>query len=389
MARDQGLDDQIESDEELLNFDLDDLSLSDDSVDDLDGDEEIIELVDLVERGSSEDITRDLKVREWAGAGRQRESPATSFAASETAVNAGDEEDGDLDISDLSIELEMDSLGDEKAIASQGDEITEADLEGLLEEDDSFTLDFSRDKDLEPGQKDEDEITDEDLQALLSETAEGEFEEEMMELEPLAASAEEVQGLEFDSSGETQALDLGVAEEEEAPELAPADEAEALDLEPPAEDDDSELKLALEEEARELEFADETQALGFQPPLDRGFVAAEPAELLADEAEELGAAADAEEEEAPRAAEAPVEPEEPEEMEFLAGLEEEEVREEEEVLEREAFPSISEERIEEIITNVVREAVERVARETMAEVAERMIGEAIETLKQSLEASDR
>jgi hypothetical protein len=60
MARDQGQDDQIDSDEELLNFDLDDLSLLDDSGEDTGTEEEMIELVDLVERGPSEDITRDL-----------------------------------------------------------------------------------------------------------------------------------------------------------------------------------------------------------------------------------------------------------------------------------------------------------------------------------------
>jgi hypothetical protein len=52
MAKDRGVDDQMDSDEELLNFELDDLSLSEDSDDDLDTDEDIIELVDLVERGS-------------------------------------------------------------------------------------------------------------------------------------------------------------------------------------------------------------------------------------------------------------------------------------------------------------------------------------------------
>jgi hypothetical protein len=60
MAKDRGLDDQIENDEELLNFELDDLSFSDESIDDPDMDEEIIELVDLVERGALQRISRGM-----------------------------------------------------------------------------------------------------------------------------------------------------------------------------------------------------------------------------------------------------------------------------------------------------------------------------------------
>jgi hypothetical protein len=355
MARDRDLDDQIESDEELLNFDLDDLSLSEDSGDDLDGDEEIIELVDLVERGSSEDITRDLKVREWAAGGQQKERPKAGEAARKDASGEGDDEGPDLDISDLSIELEIGTEGDIAAGAAAGDEITEADLEGLLEEDDSLTLDFSRDEDLESKAKPEDEITDADLQALLSETGEQDIEEEVSEPEPLDISDEEDEELE----------------------LEPADETQALDLEP-----------SEEEEPAELEPADETQALDFKAAEAEGFIAEEPTVILEREAEELGAAAERAEIEAALPSEDFPEPEEPAESEGLPGIEEKAALGETEIFQTQTLAGISEERLEEIITNVVRDVVERVARETMAEVAERMISEAIETLKQSLEASE-
>jgi hypothetical protein len=333
MARDRDLDDQIESDEELLNFDLDDLSLSEDSGEDLDGDEEIIELVDLVERGSSEDITRDLKVREWAAGGQQKERPKAGDVAQKDASGEGDDEGPDLDISDLSIELEIGTDGDIAAGAAAGDEITEADVDGLLEEDDSLTLDFSRDEDLESKAKPEDEITDADLQALLSETGEQDIEAEVSEPQPLDISDEE----------------------------------------------DEEL---------ELEPADETQALYFKAAEAEGFIAEEPTVILEREAEELGAAAERAEIEAALPSEDFPESEEPAESEGLPGLEEEAALGETEIFQTQTLAGISEERLEEIITNVVRDVVERVARETMAEVAERMISEAIETLKQSLEASE-
>lgn len=357
MAKDRDLDEQIESDEELLNFDLDDLSLSEDGGDDSDTEEEIIELVDLVERGSSEDITTDLKVREWSASG-SKQKPKTGEIALDNGDGAEDEEEPDLDLSDLSIELEI-GAGEEKPAASAAeDEITEADLEGLLEEDDSVTLDFSRGEDLEDKLKPEDEITDADLQALLAESGEQDLEEETPELEPLDLSSVQEEEMELEAP-ELEPLDISPAQEEE------------MELEPPGEMPAPDLKLAEEE----------------------GFVAEKPSEMLAGEGEELGAGAEEEEEEEEEAGMFEEDlsslPEEPAETEVLPGLEREAAPGETDVFERGTLAGISEERIEEIITNVVKEVVERVARETMAEVAEKMIGEAIETLKQSLEVSGR
>ena len=342
MARDQGLDDQIDSDEELLNFDLDDLSLLEDSGEETDTEEEMIELVDLVERGASEDITRDLEVREWSASEGKKRGQKKAEAPPDDAEKMVTEEEPDLDLSDISLEMDAGAEGDKVAPMFSGDEITEADLEGLLQEEEGITLDLKEGEGIEIQEKSEDEITETDLQALLSESGEQALEEEAEEEGPLEIiSDEEVEDMEMEPLEETQVLDLKAAPEE-------------------------------------------------------NLLAEEPADILAREAEELGAAAALEEEEAAPVEEAEVsEQEEEAEAEALLGLAEERVpegveeeEEEEETFAEQALAGISEERLEAMIRSVVGEVVERVARETMTEVAERMIGEAIEALKQNLESSE-
>jgi hypothetical protein len=332
MAKDKkpDLNDQVESDEELLNFDLDDLSLSEESDDDLETEEEIIELTDLVERGASEDITQDLKIEGWPSGGKkaQRQKQA-EIPSKDMAGMEAQEGDAELDLSDISLEPGGGALPEEEAGVPSGDEITEADIEGLLREEEGITLDLTEE---EPsvGAGSEGEITDEDLQALLSETGEQE----------LAMEGEEESLV---------ILDQG--------------------LKPP-----------------DLESSEETQALHLEPGPEEPVVAEEPTIILEKEAEELGAAAALEEEEIGLKVAASGEQEPQEEAEAPKEMEREIEEGKEEVFGRQAFAGISEERMEEIITNVVREVVERVARETMADVAERMIGEAIEALKQSIDS---
>lgn len=338
MARDQGLDDQIDSDEELLNFDLDDLSLLEDSGEDTGTEEEMIELVDLVERGPSEDITRDLKIREWSASEGKKRGQKQAEGPLEEAEDMTTEEEADLDLSDISLEIDAQGDGDKVERIFSGDEITEEDLEGLLQEEEGITLDL-REEGVELQEKPGDEISEADLQSLLSETGE--------------------QGLE-EEGGEEEALEIMVDEE-----------VQEMDM----------------------ERLEETQVLDLKRPVEETLLAEEPADILAKEVEELGAAAALEEEET-----APVETEvvereraeEQAEAEAVLGLAQEQVQEgeEEETFEEEALTGLSEERIEEIIRDVVGEVVERVARETMTEVAERMIGEAIEALKQNLESSE-
>ena len=355
MARDQGLDDQIDSDEELLNFDLDDLSLLEDSGEGGEPEEEMIELVDLVERGPSEDITRDLKIREWSSAEGKKPGKKKMEGPSEEAEEMALEEEADLDLSDISLEMDAQPAGDKVERMFSGDEITEEDLEGLLQEEEGITLDL-REESLEIQEKRGEEISEVDLQSLLSETGEQDLEEQDLEEQDL--------------------------EEEESGEETP-------------------LEIMADEEVQEMDMErlEETQVLDFKSVVEETLVAEEPADILAKEVEELGAAAAlVEDETAPVEAEVSEREGEEEEAdaEVLLGLAEEpgqEEAEEEKFTEEEPFPEevltgLSEERIEEIIRNVVGEVVERVARETMTEVAERMIGEAIEALKQNLESSE-
>ncbi len=392
------LDDQIDSDEELLNFDLDDLSLSGEAGDDLETEEEIIELTDLVERGVSEDITQDLKIRAWAAEGKkeQEEEHAGIPGGDVSGMEAEEVKDAELDLSDISLEPDEE---EEESVLS-GDEISDADLEGLLREEEGITLDLTEDEpELKTGSGNE--ISDADLEGLLREE-EGitldltEDEPEMKTRSGDEISDTDLEGLLLEEEGIT----LDFTEEEPVVEGESKDQfGEVVDIETfIAEADDQDL--GMEEEADSLVISEEepglaenkgseeTQALDLRYRAEERLIAEEPIVILEKEAEELGAAAALEDEEIALrdASFGQPEPQREEEVPEETGREREEGKERR--FEREAFGGISEERIEEIITNVVREVVERVARKTMADVAERMIGEAIEALKQNIESSE-
>jgi hypothetical protein len=338
MAKDQGFDDQMDSDEELLDFDLDDLSLSEDSEGGSETEEEIIELVELVERSPSEDVTRDLKLSEWsAGEGKKLEQKAEGLSE-ELKVTSAAEEEPELDLSDISLEMDAEPSGDKAAAIFSGDEITEADLEGLLQEEEGITLDLTEEGLEIEDEKAGDEISEADLQALLAVSGEQSVDEK--------------------------------EEEEDLLEILEDEEGEEIDEGP----------------------LEETQVLDLKSPTEESIVMEEPADILAKEIEELGAAAALEEEEGgPVEIVMPEEEEEEAERATVSGVAEERVEEEaveEEPYAEEALAGISEEKMEGIIRKVVGEVVERVARETMTEVAERMIGEAIDALRRDLEASD-
>lgn len=330
MAKDQRLDDQIDSDEELLNFDLDDLSFSDDSGGSSGDEEEIIELVELVERGPSEDITRDLKVGDWSPAGEKGQKEEISLASAEDTAA---EEDSDLDLSDISLEMGAEEGG--KSARLTEDDISESDLEGLLEEEEDIALDLTAEG-IDLDEKGGEEISEADLQALLSETDEQSLGEE--------------------------------AGEEASLEILADDDIEEMDVEP----------------------MEETQVLDFKPVLEDSLLVEEPEEILAKEVEELNAAADLVGGDAEPLDEEMLQEEEEIEAAAAPELAEETVEEEstEEVVEEEALAGISEEKLEEIIRKVVGEVVERAARETMVEVAEKMIGEAIDALRQNLQSPE-
>jgi len=329
MTKDRSLDDQMDKDEELLNFDLDDLSLSEELDEAMGAEEEIIELSDLVERGTSEDITRDLKVTEWSAAELGQEEDEEKTVSGKEA---------ELDLSDISLEIDAEPDAEKAADAFFGEDITDSDLEGLLQEEEGITLDLTEED--SPGSEEKlgDEITEADLESLLSESGEQALEEE----------------------GESQSH-LEILSDEETEDMA-------------------------------MERLEETQVLDLKPTMEDSLLEEEPADILAREVEELGAAA-ALEEEAGARVEAEFLEEEEAESAPPSGVPEQRVQvdaaEEQETFAEKGLAGISEERVEEIIRKVVGEVVERVARETMAEVAERMIGEAIESLKRHLESSEQ
>ena len=220
---------QLDIKDELLNFDLEELLEADAQAED-----EVIELVELVESEQDEDMTRELNlkspIREKAPAKTAKAAP---IEQTETSVLGNgltkDEEETELDLSDLTLDMDMETTRPAKSVGA--DEITEADLENLLQEasDEELTFELSSDKEGAQEGKNE-EVTDADLEALLQKaTAEGteesEEEEEILELISVTEVAEEIEvgrdkpslpdrKLVGDTFEETQTVTEPLAEEE-------------------------------------------------------------------------------------------------------------------------------------------------------------------------------
>lgn len=324
-------EDQRENEGDLLNFDLDDISSED--LEQGVSDEEIIELTDLVERGTEDEETRDMKV---AGLSRDSESAEIEkridlstneiAKAVEMAPEEGVEEsEEDLDVSDLSLELDLEAVEESKT-EGRGEEgqITTAELEGLLKEEppEEEALDLiEREQPQGEAKMVDEELSEADLEGLLEEVS-------------------------------TQEVEKGLGEEAEAEsEEMPGEVKEADEI--------------IREEAME-EVA--TAELESEKSVDI-------------EAEGLIEREDLEEPSLPSEAE-------PDQEEVPV-----EAAEEEELPDIRAEPAvpesvgISEQRIEAIVTQVVQDVAERVIRETVAEVAEKVLTEAIDALKKSLEST--
>jgi hypothetical protein len=135
-----------EAQEELLNFDLDDLTSDDLGENPAEQDAEIIDLVDLVQKGD-EKMIRGAQPKP-----SPEERPLDTQP--ELELNTGEIEDiqelasdGEapkgsvLDLSDITLDLDQAEAKDRGAKdVSEQDEITEADLNGLLEEEPEETL---------------------------------------------------------------------------------------------------------------------------------------------------------------------------------------------------------------------------------------------------------
>jgi hypothetical protein len=201
---------QSDTEDELLNFDLEELSGEDASTED-----EVIELLELVEGDKDDDRTKELPLKN-----RIKEKPAAKPAkavkpkaakpkavpveepvpsAPETGFSE-DEEEIELDLSDLTLDMDVETTRPAQTVGA--DEITEADLENLLKETDSgeITFDLSSEEGGQEG-KDE-EVTDADLEALLQDAT----------VEGIEEAKEEAEVLEIVS--ETEAVEEVLLEEE-------------------------------------------------------------------------------------------------------------------------------------------------------------------------------
>jgi hypothetical protein len=437
---DEIFEDGKKGEEELLDFDFDDLSEEDldEAGGDSSSDEEILELVDIIEPG---DIAEDSESGELAGLFDDAEESEKDSSVAEASdlfsdefaqtikaekpdsleadldaaldglesseINIVDEEEStdDSDIDDITQLLDDDEAFGEDAITEEDLALDSGELERALEEKPSEGLEADLDAALEGMEAEEPDTVEaaeafepDELEALLDDEVFGE-EGPSDELDDaLRTEVPEISEADLDSALEgLEEVDEEIveademAEEPEADELsqfleeeggleAPEVTEEKLDLGP------GELEEALEDELSE----------DLESDFDSSLEELEPSELRAaeseiEEIEPEGLLDEVALEEAPAEPEAP--------LEIASELPQEDLREDMtareeglEIAETVAAPAfeglvgISEEKVEAIVTNVIRDVVERVTRETMAGVAEKVIREAIDALKQSLES---
>ena len=255
---------QLDAEDELLNFDLEELSGEDASAED-----EVIELLELVEADKDDDRTKELTLKN-----RNKEKPAVkpAKAVKPKAVPVeetppplpqkgltDDEGETELDLSDLTLDMDVETSRPAQTVGE--DEITEADLENLLQEtsDEEISFDLSSEEGGQEG-KDE-EVTDADLEALLQEATAERIEEakeeaEVLEIISEAEAVEEVQLEEekpvlmdieavADSFEETQAVTEPLAEEEE-PSVVTRGAEGTVELEKPVREEISSEGLSVE-----------------------------------------------------------------------------------------------------------------------------------------------
>jgi hypothetical protein len=242
---------QPDSEDELLNFDLEELSDGEAAAED-----EVIELVELIETAQDDDRTKELP-RE----NRIREKPVVKPAKGLLE----DEEEIELDLSDLTLDMDVEET---RPVQRAGeDDITESDLENLLQEtsDEEITYDLPSDEESAQAERDE-EVTDADLEALLQEATvesvdEAEGEKALLEAASRAEAAEEIQLEEerpsfteieaaADSFDETQ-LVIEPLVEEEAPAAARPELGRLLPEEPVREEPSVEALTGMSEERLE------------------------------------------------------------------------------------------------------------------------------------------
>ncbi|MBU2498422.1 MAG: hypothetical protein KKE57_05955 [Proteobacteria bacterium] len=353
----QKLNKHPDTGDELLDFDLDDLEdMSSQEIEQAfsEMDDDILELTDLVEAGAEDEVTQDMEVSNWLKESRSVDVQKDTDLGEEEAVALDQPtaemgpalDDDELDLSDISLELNLEGAEETGPKKAAGEKpIEDSDLDFLTEEfqPGEETLDLTKEEKLEAEGQAADEIATGELDFLVEEAPAG---QETLELSRKMKPEAEQEPAAYEI-GEAE-IDLMLEEEsggEEVPEtqeFAAMEEERAGDLAGVASED--EVGLALGDDL-ELELEPDSEG--------------EPGTLREEEISQP-----------PKGESMPVEMGEEPAVTRPSG----------------DLIALSEERIEAIITRVVGEVVERVARETMAEVAERVIGEAIEALRKSLES---
>jgi hypothetical protein len=371
--------DELIDEEDLLNFELDDLSLEDMEKKASEFENDIIELVDLVEKGREDDEGEEKQETVRAKEEPLDEDQEEFGFATDEITSIGDLLDeesldnsaSDLDLSGLSLS-DLNPVSEPEPAEKKGEgEISEAELEEMLEEAPTEMLDL---------ELQEMEVPDEEVELDLEEEEAPQDELKAGTIEEPETDDKEI----LESDVEDRRKDTGFEDI-----TLDFDEAEALEEDQISEGDFADMLQEVDVDRVALDFEEEP---------------AEPMELDLDqdkaptEVFDIKTALEIEIEE-----KAEDDYDDESEEELLTPIGEKHPRKEpvdlsapEEVFqEPEALPlqpasekslGLSEEVIEDIVSRVVKDVVERVTRETMIEVAEKVITEAIDALKQSLES---
>ena len=344
---------ELIDEEDLLSFELDDLSLEEMEKKASEFEDDIVELVDIIDKGPE---------------GEEGEKQKDSIQVEEDQPGDDQEEFGFATD-------EINSIGDILDEESIDHSASELDLSGLS------LSDLDEVPEPEPGkQKAEREIFEAELEEMLEDAPTGLLDLEFQEMEAPAEEAEsDLEKQEEPAEAlESDLVEAKESEVRETPEDGFKDELQETDIE----DTTLDLRLAKVDEGIEIAEGE----LGDM--LQEADVESVALDLEEEPAEGLGVGIDEGKT-----------PAEVFNLDLERGLDLEEQKgddiDEAAFEDSGVFPTepasentvgISEEVIEDIVSRVVQEVVERVTRETMIEVAEKLISEAIDALKQSIES---
>ena len=383
---------ELIDEEDLLNFELDDLSLDDMEKKASAFEDDIIELVDLVDKRPEGSEEVEMKEEKVPAEEDQTDEDQEEFGfATDEITSIGDlldEESLDhsasnLDLAGLSLsDLDAVSRPEFEKLEAKG-EISEDELEEMLEDAPTEMLNLElQEEELLPEKEELDLAQEEPAGALAGDPLEMEEDEAEDTLgenikDMIQEAGIEGMTLDFEESEEVAEKEIS---EKELGEMIQAAEIEDVTLdfeEKPAEGTGMDLdEDKAPTEIISLDFAedmDPTEALTLDLEKEIGI-----SEQTLDDIDEAVA-----DELLTTLGEKQSQQEPPDLETAESAFEEPEALLVESASEKTV--GISEEMIENIVSRVVQEVVERVTRETMIEVAERVITEAIDALKQSLE----